>query len=96
MSKNKPKFVPVIFVPTSLRKPPKSGEYICVITHRSGYQYITTLNFVKKVGLFNVYVEPSTGEISKDTAIEVDYWADPRIVKDTLNLQLKQGGKTNA
>ena len=96
MSKNnKPKFVPITFVPTSLRKPPKDGEYLCVIKHISGNHYITTLNFVKKVGLFNVDVDPRTGEVDTLTAIDVAYWANAKFIRDTLNLTMTEEDNTN-
>ena len=96
MSKNnKPKFVPITFVPTSLRKPPEDGEYVCVIKHCLGYHYITTLNFVKKVGLFNVHVDPFTHEADPSTAIDVAYWASARFMRDTLNLAMGEESDTN-
>lgn len=92
MSKNnnKPKFVPITFVPTSLRKPPEDGEYLCVIRQCFGGHYITTLNFVKKLGLFNVHVDPDTCKIDTCTAIDVAYWASVNFIRDTLNLVMRK------
>ena len=96
MSKNnKPKFVPITFVPTSLRKPPKDGEYVCVIEHVSGNHYITTLNFVKEFGLFNVHVDPYTREVDASTAIDVAYWASANFIRDTLNLVMNKEDDTD-
>lgn len=97
MSKNnnKPKFVPITFVPTSLRKPPKDGDYVCVVKSTVGSHYITTLNFVKKVGLFNVHVDPFTGDANTSTAIDVAYWASASFIRDTLNLAMTEEDNTN-
>jgi len=95
MSNNKPKFVPITFVPTSLRKPLKDGEYVCVVRSTVGEHYITTLNFVKKVGLFNVHVDPYTGEVDKRTAIDVAYWASAKFIRDTLNLVMNKEDDTD-
>lgn len=84
----KQKFVPITFVPTSLRKPPEDGEYLCVIKSTIGTHYITTLNFVKKVGLFNVNVDSYTGQVDSSTAINVDCWASAKLICDTLNLTM--------
>ena len=95
MSKNnKPKFVPITFVPTSLRKPPQDGEYVCVVRSSIGEHWITTLNFVKKVGLFNVHVEYD-GKVDTSTAIDVAYWANAKFIRDTLNLVMHKEDNTN-
>lgn len=86
---NKPKFVPITFIPTSLRKPPEDGEYLCVVRSSLGEHWITTLNFVKKVGLFNVHVEYD-GKVDTHTAIDVVYWASAKFIRDTLNLVMRK------
>ena len=93
--KAKQKFVPITFVPTSLRKPPEDGEYVCVVRSSIGEHWITTLNFVKKVGLFNVHVDLWTGEIDTSTAINVVYWASAKFIRDTLNLVMLKEDNTD-
>lgn len=85
---NKPKFVPITFIPTSLRKPPEDGEYLCVVKSSLGEHWITTLNFVKKVGLFNVL--EYDGKVDTSTAVEVAYWASARFIRDALNLVMNK------
>ena len=92
--KAKQKFVPITFVPTSLCKPPEDGEYLCVIKSAIGEHYMSTLNFVKKVGLFNVYVEHD-GTVDTSTAIDVVYWASAKFIRDTLNLVMRKEDDSN-
>lgn len=88
--KAKQKFVPVTFVPTSLRLPDRDSEYLCVITNAFGGVYCTSLNFAKKVGMFNVFHNPDTGLYERETAIKVDYWADQKFIKRSLGLEDKE------
>ena len=88
--KNKQQFVPMVFTPTSQRLPDKDGEYLCVITNAFGGLYCTTLNFAKKVGLFNVHHNPNTGLYETGTAINVDFWADQKFIKRSLGLEDKE------
>ena len=88
--KAKQKFVPLVFTPTSLRLPDRDGEYLCVIINASGSVYCTSLNFAKKVGMFNVFYNPDTGLHETETAIEVAYWADQKFIKRSLGLEDKE------
>ena len=88
--RNKPQFVPLVFTPTSLRLPHRDGEYLCVIPCTTGGAYCTTLNFAKKVGLFNVFYNPETGKHETETAIKVAYWADQKFIKRSLGLEDKK------
>lgn len=85
----KQKFVPLVFTPTSLRLPDRDGEYLCVIFNVYGGVYCTTLNFAKKVGMFNVFYNVETGLYETETAIKVAYWADQKFINRSLGLEDK-------
>lgn len=82
MAKNKTiRSFPVNFVPTALRNPSVSGNYLCVIN----CSYVTTLSYSKKHDLWNYRdsYDPSVDKMyfDKDTVVA---WALVRPIIDTF------------